>query len=162
MAENLKEKKFHQETLEDKAKTLQEWMDAVVYVRQGKVLVPENPRQVAERLVRLVDAEVEIDQIIQADGEDHNWIVKEKDEEIKKLQEKSDYYSHMYGKIALERDSLKKTMGQIRKYTKNFPELLSNEFGMLEVSRAWGYYERTKKWKEMLVGLFQEPKKEEK
>jgi len=44
------------ETLLEKAKTLQEWMDEVVYERMGKLLVPQNPKQVAEQLVRLEDA----------------------------------------------------------------------------------------------------------
>ena len=43
--------------LQQKAKTLQQWMDEVVYERMGKLLVPQNPKQVAEKLVRLEDAQ---------------------------------------------------------------------------------------------------------
>lgn len=51
------------QTLLEKAKTLQEWMDEVVYERMGKLLVPQNPKQVAEQLVRLEDAQQEIDKL---------------------------------------------------------------------------------------------------
>jgi len=38
-------------------------MDEVVYVRQGKLLVPEKPEQVKQRLVRLENAEQEINKV---------------------------------------------------------------------------------------------------
>ena len=47
--------------LEQKAKSLQQWMDEVTYIRQGKLLVPENPEQVKQRLVSFEVAEQEID-----------------------------------------------------------------------------------------------------
>jgi hypothetical protein len=50
-------------SLKEKSKSLQEWKDEVTYVRQGKVLVPENPEQVKQRLVKLEDAEALLQQI---------------------------------------------------------------------------------------------------
>jgi len=49
--------------LEQKAKSLQQWMDEVTYIRQGKLLVPENPEQVKQRLVSFEVAEQEIDKL---------------------------------------------------------------------------------------------------
>ena len=149
----------NKETLKDKAKKLSElfWENELEWSKWLRMGVTEHEAiklspKYQEKWVRLVDAE----------------------EEIKKLQEKSDYYSHMYGKIALERDSLKKTMGQIREHVKN----LNDWF-------VWYIYETTSSIKsvvfgygnlvdsdneimdliltlEELVGLFQEPKKEAK
>ena len=43
--------------LEEKAKTLQQWMDEVIYERLGKLLLPQNPKQVEQKLIRLEDAQ---------------------------------------------------------------------------------------------------------
>lgn len=73
-------------SLDEKAKTLQEWMDEVTYVRLGKLLVPEKPEQVARKLVLLSDHKQEIEEAVQRAFKDdeliNNWL-EEQQQELK-------------------------------------------------------------------------------
>ena len=131
-----------------------------------------NWREDKTKWVRLADAEDEIDEIINADLEEHKRVLKEKDEEIGKLEEK---YKHDMGLKESEIGNwikgynlLQKRLGQIR-------ELLNKRRWMPtnpdEAILPLGWHEwviSTNQILEELVGLLgqnlekPEPKKEEK